>query len=145
MEHKSVYTNSIISTDENGEMKVTTVEIPRKTIVTEVLTNGKFKCQVHYEDGKGRSTGKQNIILKSNKNSEGYIVSENVKGETIGTLTKDSFLKGNDTRLILGMNASPKADLFIQKRLQSPKSMSSKKPFNRLKELFAKCLNSLNL
>ena len=108
---------------------------------TRLKKNEKVKCQVHYEDGKGRSTAKQDIILKSNKNSEGYIVSENVKGETIGTLTMNSFLKGNDTRLILGMNASPKADLFIQKRLQAP---TKEQAMNGLK-ILRDYLNSLNL
>ena len=100
MKHKSVYTKNMLSKDTDGKQKIKTVELTRDAINTRLKKNEKVKCQVHYEDGKGRSTAKQDIILKSNKNSEGYIVSENVKGETIGTLTMNSFLKGNDTRLI---------------------------------------------
>lgn len=141
MKHKSVYTKNMVSKDADGKQKIKTVELTRDAINTRLKKNEKVKCQVHYEDGKGRSTAKQDIILKSNKNSEGYIVSENVKGETIGTLTMNSFLKGNDTRLILGMNASPKADLFIQKRLQAP---TKEQAMNGLK-ILRDYLNSLNL
>ena len=139
MRCKSKYTITIPK--ENDEQEVITIEVERKTIKAELDDKEEFKCQVHYEDGKGRSTAKHDIILKSNKNSEGYIVSENVKGETIGTLTMNSFLKGNDTRLILGMNASPKADLFIQKRLQAP---TKEQAMNGLK-IIRDYLNSLNL
>lgn len=141
MKHKSVYTKNMLSKDVDGKQKIKTVELTRDAINTKLKKNEKVKCQVHYEDAKGRSTAKQDIILKSNKNSEGYIVSENVKGETIGTLTMNSFLKGNDTRLILGMNASPKADLFIQKRLQAP---TKEQAMNGLK-ILRDYLNSLNL
>ena len=139
MRYKSKYTITIPK--ENDEQEVVTIEVEPKTIKEELKHNEEYKCQVHYEDGKGRSTAKHDIILKSNKNSEGYIVSENVKGETIGTLTMNSFLKGNDTRLILGMNASPKADLFIQKRLQAP---TKKQAMAGLK-VFRDYLNSLDL
>lgn len=141
MKHKSVYTKNMLSKDANGKQKIKTVELTRDAINKTLKKNEKVKCQVHYEDDKGRSTAPQDITLKSNKNSEGYIVSENVKGETIGTLTRNSFLKGNDTRLILGMNASPKADLFIQKRLQAP---TKEQAMNGLK-ILRDYLNSLNL
>lgn len=141
MRYKSKYTNSMISAGENGEPKVTTVEITRKAIIAELEDSEEFKCQVHYEDDKGRSTDKHDIILKSNKNSKNYIVSENLKGETIGTLTLSSFLKGNDTRLIYGKNYCGSVVQMIQKRLQAP---TKEQAMNGLK-ILRDYLNSLNL
>ena len=139
MRYKSKYTITIPK--ENDEQEVITVEIKRETIKSELKDNEEFKCQVHYEDDKGRSTDKHDIILKSNKNSDNYIVSENLKGETIGTLTLDSFLKGNDTRLIYGKNYCGSVAQMIQKRLQAP---TKEQAMEGLK-VFRDYLNSLDL
>ena len=137
MRYKSKYT----ITKENTEQEAITIEVERKTIKAELEDNEEFKCQVHYEDDKGRSTDKHDIILKSNKNSKNYIVSENLKGETIGTLTLSSFLKGNDTRLIYGKNYCGSVAQMIQKRLQAP---TKEQAMAGLK-VFRDYLNSLDL
>lgn len=139
MRYKSKYT--ITSPKENDEQKVITIEVGRKTIIAELEDSKEFKCQVHYEDDEGRSTDKHDIILKSNKNSKNYIVSENLKGETIGTLTLSSFLKGNDTRLIYGKNYCGSIAHMIQKRLQAP---TKEQAIAGLK-VFRDYLNSLDL
>ena len=133
-EYRSVYT---IPT-EDGKNKV----MSREFICRCVMQFGEFIGQVHYVDSKGRSTSDYDIILKSNKNSEGYIVSKNVKGETIGTLTSDSFLKGNDTRLIFGKNYCKSVEQMIQKRIQS-RGVKRKK--NNPLQILRDYLNSLNL
>lgn len=137
MRYKSKYT----ITKENAEQEAITIEVERKTIKAELEDNEEFKCQVHYEDDKGRSTDKHDIILKSNKISKNYIISENLKGETIGTLTLDSFLKGNDTRLIYGKNYCGSVAQMIQKRLQAP---TKEQAIAGLK-VFRDYLNSLDL
>ena len=139
MRYKSKYT--ITSPKENDEQKVITIEVERKIIIAELEDSEEFKCQVHYEDDKGRSTDKHDIILKLNKNSKNYIVSENLKGETIGTLTLSSFLKGNDTRLIYGKNYCGSVAQMIQKRLQAP---TKEQAIAGLK-VFRDYLNSLDL
>lgn len=141
--YRSVYTVPAVV---NG--KGIDVVVPREYILDYVIQFGKFLCQVHYEDVKGRNTGKQDITLKSNKNNANYIVSENLKGGTIGTLTMDSFLKGNDTRLTYGTNYCKSFEQMVQKRIQSRgvnRKGNNKQRNNRLKDIFAPYLNSLNL
>ena len=133
-EYGSVYT---VPTENNND-KV----ISREFIWKYLIQFGKFSCQVHYEDAKGRSTGKHDITLKLNKNSDNYIVSENLKRETIGTLTMDSFLKGNDTRLIYGKNYCKSVEQMIQKRIQS---RGIRRKNNSILKIFRDYLNSLDL
>ena len=139
MRYKSKYTRIIKDKDDPSKEIIT--ELTRKQIKTELEDIGKVKCQVHYEDDKCRSTDKHDIVLKSNKNSAGYITSENIKGETIGTLTMNSFLKGNDTRLTLGKNYCGSVAQMIQKRLQAP---TKEQAIAGLK-VFRDYLNSLDL
>lgn len=147
-EYRSVYT---VPTVYNGNEE--DVVIPREYIWDSLIHFGKFTGQVHYVDSKGRSTGNYDITLKLNKNSDNYIVSENLKRETIGTLTSDSFLKGNDTRLIFGKNYCKSVEQMIQKRIQSrgvkqkknSRQGNTKQEHNRLKDIFAKYLNSRGL
>lgn len=139
MRYKSKYTKII--TDKDGPQNEIITELTRKQIKAELEANGKVRCQVHYEDDKGRSTDKHDIVLKSNKNSDGYITSENIKEETIGTLTMNSFLKGNDTRLIYGKNYCGSIAHMIQKRLQAP---TKEQAIAGLK-VFRDYLNSLDL
>lgn len=139
MRYKSKYTRII--TDGDDPQKEIITELTRKQIKAELKDNGKVKCQVHYEDDKGRSTDKHDIVLKSNKNSDGYIASENLSGEIIGTLTMNSFLKGNDTRLTFGKNYCGSVAHMIQKRLQAP---TKEQAMAGLK-VFRDYLNSLDL
>ena len=116
MKYKSVYTKTIMN--EYGIDNI--IKLDRKHMI-DILKDGKtIHCQVHYEDSNGKSTAKQDIILKPNRNVKGYIVSENIKEETIGTLTTNSFLKGNDTKLIFGKKSCGSIEQRIQKRLQAP-------------------------
>lgn len=139
MRYKSKYTITT-PTEINGQ-EIEIMEIKREEIVKMLKDNKDFKCQVHYEDDRGRSTDKHDIILKSNKNSKNYITSENIKGETIGTLTMNSFLKGNDTRLTFGKNYCGSVAQMIQKRLQAP---TKEQAIAGLK-VFRDYLNSLEL
>lgn len=139
MRYKSKYT--ITTPKEINGQEIEIIEIKREEIVKMLKDNKDFKCQVHYEDDRGRSTDKHDIILKSNKNSRNYIVSENLKRETIGTLTLASFLKGNDTRLIYGKNYCGSVAQMIQKRLQAP---TKEQAIAGLK-VFRDYLNSLEL
>lgn len=139
MRYKSKYTITT-PTEINGQ-EIEIMEIKREEIVKMLKDNKDFKCQVHYEDDRGRSTDKHDIILKSNKNSKNYITSENIKGETIGTLTMNSFLKGNDTRLTFGKNYCGSVAQMIQKRLQAP---TKEQAMAGLK-VFRDYLNSLEL
>ena len=137
MKYRSVYTKTIMN--EYGIDN--SIELNRRNMVKKLNNGTTIYCQVHYEDGNGKSTAKQDIILKPNSNVKGYIVSENIKGETIGTLTINSFLKGNDTKLIFGKKSCGSIDQRIQKRLQAP---TKEQAMEGLK-VFRDYLNSLDL
>ena len=137
MKYKSVYTKTIVN-----EYGITnTIKLDRKNIIKKLSNGTTIYCHVHYEDDNGKSTSKQKIILKPNRNVKGYIVSENIKEETIGTLTTNSFLKGNDTKLIFGKKSCGSLEQRIQKRLQAP---TREQAMAGLK-VFRAYLDSLNL
>lgn len=76
----------------------------------------------YYDPHTGYRTQPTYVNYAPCPDNDGYIVSYNRRGEPIGTLRKESLLKGNDSRLKNGGNYCKSVEAQINKLLMPPDS-----------------------